>query len=58
MELWQMSAVELARTIRLGQASSREAVQSVTRVPSPGRCVMSRTAASHSGVNANVDAKR
>ena len=29
MELWQMSAVELARTIRLGQASSREAVQSV-----------------------------
>jgi amidase len=29
MELWQMSAVELARTIRVGQASSREAVQSV-----------------------------
>jgi amidase len=29
MELWQMSAVELARTIRVGQASAREAVQSV-----------------------------
>ena len=29
MELWRMSAVELARTIRVGRASSREAVQSV-----------------------------
>lgn len=29
MDLWQMSAIELARTIRVGQASSREAVQSV-----------------------------
>jgi Asp-tRNA(Asn)/Glu-tRNA(Gln) amidotransferase A subunit family amidase len=29
MELWQMSAVELAQTIRVGRASSREAVQSV-----------------------------
>ena len=26
MELWRMSAAELARTIRVGQASSREAV--------------------------------
>jgi len=29
MELWQMTAVEVARTIRVGRASSREAVQSV-----------------------------
>lgn len=29
MELWQMSAVDLAQKVRVGQASSREAVQSV-----------------------------
>jgi amidase len=29
MELWQMSAIELARMIRVGRASSREAVQAV-----------------------------
>lgn len=29
MDLWQMSAIELARAIRVGQASSREAVLSV-----------------------------